>query len=115
MDAKTATACNSCTLHLVHLCYERSLGFRLFREPLVFGMRALSWWHDVDPYAWPVRNEACRGCIRFRKNVLKQVSPSFRALNDRINPLFNRWRDSVVSETERAEAKRIPIDRGLKT
>jgi len=100
-------------MHLVLLCYERRVWFRMFREPLVMGMRLLSWWHGVDPNAYPVRAEACRGCIRFRKNVLKQVSPTFRVLNGLVNPWFNSLRDSLVTEQEKLEAKRLPAERGL--
>lgn len=105
------TLCNSCTLHLVKLCYQRSLLFKLFREPLLLGMRLLGWWHRIDPYAYEVRSEACRGCIRFRKNALKEKSPTFRLLNWLINPIFNRYRDSMVTEVDRAEAKRLPRER----
>lgn len=100
-------------MHLVLLCYQRSLWFRMFREPLVMGMRVMSWWHRIDPNDYPVHSEACRGCIRFRKNVLKQVSPTFRILNDLVNPRFNRLRDSLVTEQERREAKSLPAERGL--
>ena len=113
IDSASAIRCGSCTLHLVQLCYERSTSFRVFRESLLAGMRLLSWWHHVDPNAYEVRTEACRGCIRFRKNVLKQVSPIFRRLNDLANPGFNRWRDSLVSAEEIARARALPCERGL--
>ncbi|MBI5536098.1 MAG: nitroreductase [Deltaproteobacteria bacterium] len=113
LDPKTITRCGSCTLHLVQLCYERSAPFRWFREPLLRGMNALAWWHRIDPRDYDVRSEACRGCIRFRKNALKQVSPTFRVLNDLANPWFNRWRDSLVSSEEIAQARSLPSERGL--
>jgi hypothetical protein len=113
VDEASATKCSSCTLHLVQLCYERSPYFRVFRESLIAAMKLLSWWHRVDPNVWEVRAEACRGCIRFRKNVLKQVSPTFRVLNDLVNPWFNRWRDSLVTAEEIARARQLPSERGL--
>jgi hypothetical protein len=113
IDPAGATRCGSCTLQLVQLCYERSRSFRAFRESLLAGMMLLSWWHRVDPNVYEVRSEACRGCIRFRKNVLKDVSPTFRVLNEMANPSFNRWRDSLVTAEEIARARQLPSERGL--
>lgn len=76
-------------------------------EPLLFGMRIMAWWHKIDARRYPVGNPACKGCIRFMKNELKQKSPTFRWLNDRFNPVFNRWRDSYVTSTEKAEARKF--------
>lgn len=101
------TECGSCTLMLVRLAYDRSAWFILFREPLLFGMRIMAWWHKIDARRYPVGNPACKGCIRFMKNELKQKSPTFRWLNDRFNPVFNRWRDSYVTSTEKAEARKF--------
>jgi len=97
--------CGSCTLMLVRLAYGRSVWFILFREPLLAGMRLLAWWHDIDARRYPVANPDCAGCIRFMKNELKEKSPAFRWLNDRVNPLFNRLRDAHVTATEKAQAK----------
>jgi hypothetical protein len=41
------------------------------------------------------------------KESLKEMSPMSRWLNDRINPAFNRIRDSIVTQEEIREAKRI--------
>ena len=88
---KPVTTCNSCTRHLVDLCYKRSLAFRLFRTPLVAGMKIMARWHGINLKDYPVKTERCRNCVRFMKNALKQKSPTFALLNERINPYFNRY------------------------
>ncbi|MBI5576759.1 MAG: nitroreductase [Deltaproteobacteria bacterium] len=99
--------CNTCTIMLVALCYERVRWFRVLREPLLLGMRVLSRWHRIDPRNFRVRTESCYGCIRFMKESLKEKSYVARRVNDLINPMFNRIRDSIVTEEEIAEAKRL--------
>jgi hypothetical protein len=106
-NEKKHPVCNTCTILLVELCYQRVWWFRLMREPLLLGMRLLSWWHGIDPCDYPVRTEGCYGCIRFMKESLKERSPVSRWLNDRINPAFNRIRDSIVTQEEIREAKRL--------
>lgn len=102
--------CGSCTLKLVRLAYGRSWWFIAFREPLLLGMRVMARAHGIDARRYPVRNPACQGCIRFMKNELKQKSPTFRWLNDHINPLFNRLRDRLVTDEEKAEAKQFATE-----
>ena len=97
--------CNSCTLHLVRLAYKRAFWFVLFREPLLLGMRILAKLHRIDAQSYPVSRSECRGCIRFMKSELKVKSPLFRLLNNMVNPLFNRLRDSLVTGAEKAAAK----------
>lgn len=114
--AALSPECASCTLGLVQLAYGRGFRFRAFREPLVFGMRVLARWHRIEVRSLPVRHCRCQGCLRFLKNELKLKSPLFRALNDKVNPLFNRLRDALVTSDEKAEAKRfaarhVPKDR----
>ena len=99
--------CSSCTLMLVRLAYDRSGWFILFREPLLLGMRVMAWWHKIDARRYPVGNPACKGCIRFMKSELKVKSPTFRWLNDQLNPVFNRLRDSHVTSTDKAEARKF--------
>ena len=99
--------CNNCTILLVKLCYQRVWWFRLMREPLLLGMRLLSWRHGINPRDYRVRTESCHGCIRFMKESLKEKSPTARWLNDRINPVFNRIRDSIVTQDEVGESKRF--------
>ena len=102
--------CASCTLGLVQLAYSRAFWFKLFREPLLFGMRVLARWHGIDAGRYPVRHSRCEGCVRFLKNELKAKSPLFRALNYLVNPLFNRLRDRLVTADEKAEAKRFAAE-----
>ena len=104
MSGKRAV-CNTCTIRLVRLCYERSWWFRVFREPLVAGMRAMGQLYRVDPGQYEVRSEECLGCIRFLKTALKEKSWLFRLLNGVVDPVFNRVRNSLVSEEERREAR----------
>jgi len=58
-------------------------------------------------YDYQARTARCYGYVRFMKNALKQKSPTCVWLSNRINALFNRIRDSIVSETEKEEAKRL--------
>lgn len=98
--------CNTCTLQLVRLAYGRRWTFRLVREPLRMGMLFLGWYHRIDPREYVVRTESCRGCMRFRKTALKEKSATFRWLNDRVNPQFDRIMESIVTEGELEAAKR---------
>lgn len=97
--------CRTCTLRLVKLCYERAFWFRLFREPLLAGMRFLAFWHRINPRDYNVRTPECYGCIRFMKVALKEKSPLFVWLNDRVDPIFNRVRNSLLTEDEIAQAR----------
>ncbi|MHB9027753.1 MAG: nitroreductase [Candidatus Latescibacterota bacterium] len=108
---KTAV-CSTCTIHLVELCYQKTWWFRWFREPLVLGMRTLYRCYRIDPYEYEVRTERCRGCVRFLKTALKEKSTLFRVLNIAINPLFNRVRDSIVTEADIGEARKIAGESG---
>jgi hypothetical protein len=112
MERRTAplTICNTCTKHLVELCCRKSLFFRLFRMPLISGMRIMSYFHGIDLDDYPVRTERCKNCVRFMKNALKERSPVFARLNDRINPYFNQYRDRLVSEDDKARAKSLAAE-----
>lgn len=100
MTARESAICNTCTLDLVRRCYERAWWFRLIREPLVFGMRAMAWWHRIDPRDYQVRSDACYGCVRFAKTALLEESATFRWLNRWVDPRFNRIRNSLLLEGE---------------
>jgi hypothetical protein len=102
---KKNAVCNACTLRLINLAYRRKPVFRLFREPLKWGMRVFSWIYRVNPDEYAVRTPSCYGCIRFYKVALKEKSPLFRWLNDRINPLFDRELEKIVREEELARAQ----------
>lgn len=107
---KPVTQCNSCTRHLVDLCCERSLAFRLFRTPLIISMKLMAWLHGIDLKDYPVRTTRCRNCVRFMKNALKEKSPAFARLNDWINPYFNSYRDHLVTEDDKARAKSLAAE-----
>ena len=102
---KKNAVCNTCTIRLVQLCYEKTWWFRIVREPLVMGMRVLGCVYGVDPEEYEVRSEECRNCIRFLKTGLKDKSGLFRWLNGLIDPIFNRIRDSIVSDQELQESR----------
>ncbi len=101
--------CGGCTIRLVQICSERAWWFAPARWPLVTGMRVLAKWHGIDPHDYAVAHarQECRGCLRFIKSELKEKSPLFVALNARINPVFNRLRNGLLTREEVAEAKRI--------
>lgn len=97
--------CNTCTIRLVKIAYQRAPWFRLVREPLKWGMRFLAFIHQINPSEYEVRTRACYGCIRFYKVALKEKSGLFRFLNDRINPLFDAMIERIVSPAEIQDAK----------
>ena len=104
-NLKKNAKCNTCTLKLVNIAYQRQPLFRLFREPLKFGMRFFSWVYRVDPDEYVVRTPACYHCIRYYKVALKEKSALFRWLNDRINPIFDRELEKIVKAEEITRSK----------
>jgi hypothetical protein len=98
--------CNTCTIQLVKLCSERAWWFYYLRAPLIAGMRLLAAWHGIDPRAYWVRSETCRGCIRLMKTALKEKSTIFGFLNNSINPVFDKLVERLVTKDELLEAKR---------
>ncbi len=102
---KKNAICNTCTLKLVAIAYKRKPVFRLFREPLKIGMKIFSWIYHIKPEEYEVRTPSCRGCIRFYKFALKEKSGLFRWLNNKINPLFDRILESILTEDELYKAK----------
>ncbi len=103
--SKTIAVCNTCTLKLVTIAYQRRPLFRWLREPLKAGMRFLCWVHRIDPEEFVVRTNSCYGCIRFYKTSLKEKSTLFRFLHNRVNPLFDILLERIVTEEEIQEAK----------
>ena len=97
--------CNTCTINLVGLAYSRAPWFRLVREPLRMGMITLGWCYRIDSRNHLVHNENCCGCLRFIKTGLKEKSTMFRWLNNRVNPIFDRILESIVTVEEVLEAK----------
>jgi hypothetical protein len=100
-------ACKICTIRLEELCYKRARWFRAFREVLATGIRlfAVALWIRTDEDK--PRSKACRHCLRFRKNALKRRSPLFNWLDGYLNPLFNRVRDSLLTQEELDEARAL--------
>lgn len=97
--------CNTCTIRLIKIAYQRAPWFRLVREPLKWGMRILTFIHQINPSEYEVRTRGCYGCIRFYKTALKEKSGLFRFFNDRINPLFDAMIEQIVSPAEIQDAK----------
>lgn len=98
--------CTTCTIRLVRIAYQRAPWVRLVREPLKAGMVVLGWLYRVDPGGYSVPTESCLGCVRFTKLGLRERSGLFRWLNARINPIFDRVLESIVTAAEVEEAKR---------
>jgi hypothetical protein len=104
VPAELAT-CRMCTITLLKLGYRRAWWFRPFREVFATGIRAFALVHPVPAEAYAARSPLCRGCLRFRKNAVRQGSPLFRWLDARLNPVFNRVRDSLVTPQEIENAR----------
>jgi hypothetical protein len=68
-------------------------------------MVALSRAYGIDVSAVPVRTEACRGCIRLHKSLLKERSRLFNALNRLANPVFDALLLGVVGAEAVRDAK----------
>jgi len=98
--------CKNCAARLAKWVYEQHWWFRFIREPLLFGMRTLAWWHGIDARSHVVRNKECHGCIRFMKNELEEKSAFFRYLNATLGKRVNKLRDSMLTQQKLDEAKR---------
>lgn len=96
----TCASCKVCVIRLEHLCYQRAWWFRPFREVLATGIRLFALVYRVRPEAYAARSPMCYGCLRFRKNVVKQHSRLFNYFDRFLNPMFNRVRDSLLTEEE---------------
>ena len=99
--------CNSCTVRLVEAAYRRAPWFRLVREPLKWGMKAMAVMLRIDPVQYEVKAPDCRGCMRFYKLTLKEESGAFRMLNAVLNPVFDRLIAILVTPEEMREAKDV--------
>ncbi|HMO27038.1 MAG TPA: hypothetical protein PKB10_12295 [Tepidisphaeraceae bacterium] len=105
--ASTDLVCKMCTIHLERLCYRRAWWFRIVRECFATGIRVFALIHRIRPADYRVRSTMCHGCIRFRKNALKRRSKLFNRLDARLNPLFNRIRDSLLTPDELDRAREL--------
>ncbi|MDR3393744.1 MAG: hypothetical protein P4L70_01960 [Parasulfuritortus sp.] len=105
------SVCRICTIRLEQLCYQRAWWFRPFREVLASGIRIFALLYRIPSDRHPPRSPNCYRCLRFRKNALKERSRLFARLDEHLNPLFNRARDSLLTQSEldhaRAMAKRL--------
>ena len=70
-------------------------------------MLAMGRWHGIDARDVQVPTGYCVGCLRWTKTGLRERSTAFRWLNSRIDPPFMKLLWSVVTEQERAEARRF--------
>jgi len=104
-NIKKNAVCNTCTLKLVSIAYKRKPDFRFFREPLKIGMKIFSCLYCINPNEYLVKTPACHGCIRFYKVALKEKSSLFRWLNNKINPIFDRVIESIVTKEELSKSK----------
>lgn len=102
--------CNTCTWRLVRLCYKRAPWFILVREPLAFAMRILARLHGIDIRRGRRGHPDCNGCVRYAKVELKKKSPMFVWMNSVIDPLFNKMRNSIITQQELEEARDFAKD-----
>lgn len=98
-------SCRICAIRLIQICYRRAWWFRPFREVFATGIRLFALFYRMPPEAYARRSPLCRGCLRFRKNAVRRRSPLFRWLDARLNPRFNRARDSLLTPQERDHAR----------
>ncbi|WP_333875429.1 hypothetical protein [Methylobacter sp.] len=103
----TIATCNICTIRLEQLCYRRAWWFRAFREVLATGIRLFALAYRLPADRHPPRSAMCYRCLRFRKNALKQRSDLFNRLDQYLNPVFNRVRDSLLTQEELEQARRL--------
>ena len=105
--ASTSGSCTICTIHLEQLCYARACWFRVFREILATGIRCFAFVYGIRADQHTMRSPMCKKCLRFRKNILKEKSGIFSWLDSYLNPIFNRIRDSLLSEEEKEYARKL--------
>ncbi len=97
--------CNTCTIRLVRIAYQRAPWFRLVREPLKWGMRFLALLYRVNPDEYAVRTPSCYRCMRFYKVALKEKSGLFRFLNGLVNPYFDSMIERILTPDEMLQAR----------
>lgn len=93
----TDDSCRICTIQLETFRYRRAGWFRPFREVPATGIRLSAVAMRIDSSAGHARSAMRRGCLRFRKNVLKRRSPLFKRLDASV---FNRARNSLQTPEE---------------
>lgn len=105
--ANIDTGCRGCAAYLLRTCCKRHPWFRLVREPLAFGMRALAWLNGIKVQRQALSAQSCDRCIRYMKTELQEKSLTFRLLNAIIAPWFGKLRNSMLTPEEFEEARRI--------
>jgi hypothetical protein len=100
-------SCKICTIQLEQICYQRAWWFRVFREILASGIRFFAFVYGIRADQYTMRSPMCKGCLRFRKNILKEKSGFFNWLDGYLNPIFNRARDSLLTEAEKDFARQL--------
>ncbi|MBS0356974.1 MAG: hypothetical protein JSR83_24080 [Proteobacteria bacterium] len=106
-QVQSTASCRICTIRLEQLCYWRAWWFRAFREVLATGIRAFAFAYAIRAEDHPARSPMCYRCLRFRKNAIKERSPLFNWLDAYLNPIFNRVRDSLLTEQEKEHARQL--------
>ena len=102
--------CNTCTRFLVETAYKKSFCFRFFREPLKFAMRFWVKIKRIDLSNYEIKTPYCKNCNRFYKNALKNNSTFFVWLNNKINPLFDKWLENIVGNSEIQKSKQNALE-----
>lgn len=101
------TECKMCTIRLEKLCYQRAWWFRLFRETLATGVRLFAILYQVTSKGYEARSPMCHKCLRFQKLEVKARSGLFRWLDGYVNPIFNRVRDSLLTQAELEQMREL--------
>ena len=79
----------------------------MFREVLATGIRCYAFIYGIRADQYTMRSPMCKKCLRFRKNILKEKSNVFNWLDGYLNPVFNRARDSLLTEEEKEFARNL--------
>ncbi|KAA6344548.1 hypothetical protein EZS27_007818 [termite gut metagenome] len=102
--------CRGCAELLAQKCYQKHWYFHLVRDPLVWGMQFLAWCNGIDAKKQVVRKTYCKGCIRFMKTGLEEKSATFKFLNRFIGPWFGDFRNGMLTEEDKKEARQRAMD-----
>jgi len=106
-ECNSDASCKICTVHLEEICFKRVWWFRSFCATLGMGVRLFAFFKSVHIDSYKSRSPMCRECIRFYKNVLKPQSPLFNRLDNFFTPVFDRMRNSILTQEEVDRARLI--------
>ena len=104
--------CRICARKLNQIAARRAWWFRPVREVFASGIRAFALFHKVPDEAYALRAPMCGGCLRLRKNKVRQGSAVFRWLDARLNPVFNAIRDRLLTPQELEHARELAYRAG---